>query len=77
LQGEEDTLRVLTELGFAFVSSDLRNENDRAYTPLCHPWAVTTNDDDGFVIRRILEYTVEKGLHVVSYKQLYELVSTS
>jgi hypothetical protein len=149
LQGEEDTLRILTELGFAFVSSDLRNENDLfpspwydedgafrqpyfydqdkypnlleiptqgwtdnalkgqsrttkvkvhtlcqeldihlehldfalenklAYTPLCHPWAVATNDDDGFVIRGMLDYAVEKDIRVVSYKQLYELVSTS
>jgi peptidoglycan/xylan/chitin deacetylase (PgdA/CDA1 family) len=146
LQGEDDTLRILAESGFTFVSSDLRNENDLfpspwydengtfrqpyfydqdkypnlleiptqgwtdnalkgqsrttkvkvhtlrqeldihlkhldfamendlAYAPLCHPWAVATNDDDGFVIRGMLAYAIEKGLRVVSYKQLYEIV---
>jgi len=33
LQGQDDTLRILTELGFAFVSSDLRNENDLFPSP--------------------------------------------
>jgi peptidoglycan/xylan/chitin deacetylase (PgdA/CDA1 family) len=142
LQGEEDTLRTLTELGFSFVSSDLRNENDLfpspwydehgafrqpyfydqdqypnlleiptqgwtdnalkgqsrttkvkvhtlrqeldmrlehldfalennlVYAPLCHPWAVATNDEDGFVIRGMLDHAVGKGIRVVSYKQL-------
>jgi hypothetical protein len=148
LQGEKDTLRALTELDFAFVSSDLRNEDESfpspwydengafrqpyfydrdkyphlleiptqgwtdnalkgqsrttrvkvhtlrqeleihlehldfalasnlAYTPLCHPWAVATNDEDGFVIRGMLDYAAQKGIQVISYKQLYELVST-
>jgi peptidoglycan/xylan/chitin deacetylase (PgdA/CDA1 family) len=147
LQGEDDTLRILAELDFAFVSSDLRNEkdlfpspwydengafrqpyfydqdkypnlleiptqgwtdnalkgqssttkvevhtlrqelelhlehldfaleNNLAYTPLCHPWAVATNDEDGFVIRGMLDYALEKGVHVVSYQQLYALVA--
>ena len=74
MQGEEDTLRVLTERGFAFVRSDLRNENDLAYTPLCHPWAVATNDDDGFVIRGMLDYAAKENVRVVSYKQVYEIV---
>ena len=146
LQGENGTLRVLAEQGFAFISSDLRDRNDSfpslwydengafrqpyfydhdkypdlleiptqgwtdnalkgqsrttkvkvhtlrqeldihlehldfaiennlAYTPLCHPWAVATNDDDGSVIRGMLDYAIEKGVRVVSYKQLYEIV---
>lgn len=149
LQGEDDTLRILTELGFAFVSSDLRNENDLfpspwydengtlrqpyfydpqkypdlleiptqgwtdnalkgqsrttkvrphtlrqeldihleyldfavenklAYTPLCHPWAVATNDEDGWVIRGMLDYAARKGIQLVNYKQLSELCMSS
>ncbi|NIN68734.1 MAG: hypothetical protein GTO63_29315, partial [Anaerolineae bacterium] len=62
------------ELDIHLEHLDFALENNLAYTPLCHPWAVATNDDDGFVIRGMLDYAVEKGVRVVSYEQLYKIV---
>ncbi|MFB0535272.1 MAG: hypothetical protein ACETWR_09845, partial [Anaerolineae bacterium] len=75
LKGQSRTTKVKVhtlrqELDIRLEHLDFALENNLAYAPVCHPWAVATNDEDGFVIRGMLDCAIEKGIQVVSYKQL-------